>query len=176
MTAADPAGRPDDVVVGALVPELEPLACLLGTWRGGGRGDYPTIEAFEYGEWICFEHVGDGFLLSAQRSWLARDGSPLHFERGFWRPASSYDHVEVALAHPLGLTEIAEGSVSSSGAATTIALTSDAIGRTSTGMDVVGLVRRYVIEGDALRYEIDMATGSTPMTRHLTGALRRAPV
>jgi hypothetical protein len=56
---------------------------------------------------------------------------------------------------------------------TTIEVATGTIGRTSTGMDVVGLVRRYRVEGDSLRYEIDMATGSTPMTRHLAAELHR---
>lgn len=155
--------------------DIEALACLLGAWTGGGHGDYPTIEAFEYGESMRFEHVGDAFLLSEQRSWLAGDGSPLHFERGFWRPGTSADRVELTLAHPLGLTEIAEGTVRTEGAVTTLELSTGQVGRTSTGMDVAGLVRRYRVEADTLRYEIDMAAGSTPMTRHLTGELRRAP-
>lgn len=173
MIMSDRAGVPDDVVIGPLVPGLAPLACLLGSWRGGGRGEYPTIDAFDYGEWMRFEHVGDGFLLSSQRSWLAGDGSPLHFERGFWRPGDSAERVEVTLAHPLGLTEVAEGTVTTTGPVTTIEVATGTIGRTSTGMDVVGLVRRYRVEGDALRYEIDMATGSTPMTRHLAAELHR---
>jgi hypothetical protein len=40
-------------------------------------------------------------------------------------------------------------------------------------MDVRGLERRYQVDGDALRYQIDMATGTTPMTLHLTADLRR---
>ncbi|MDH4113763.1 MAG: FABP family protein [Actinomycetota bacterium] len=158
-----------------LAPELEPLSCLVGTWRGGGHGEFPTIDAFEYGEWMCFEHVGDTFLMSAQRSWLVDDGSPLHLERGFWRPGSSAGRLEVTLAHPLGLTEIAEGTVKPSTTGTSIELTTREIGRTSTGMDVVALTRRYSIEVDVMSYEIDMATGSTPMARHLTAELRREP-
>lgn len=165
---------PDDVAIGPLVGSVDALAPLLGTWRGTGRGDYPTLDAFDYGEWMRFEHVGDAFLLSAQRSWLLGDGAPLHFERGFWRPGATSEQVELTLAHPLGLTEVSEGTISASGDTTSIELATVSIGRTATGMDVVGLERRYRIEGDELRYEIDMATGTTPMTRHLTGALRRA--
>jgi hypothetical protein len=156
-------------------PDLRPLACLLGTWTGGGHGEYPTIDDFDYGEWMRFEHVGDPFLLSSQRSWLTADDSPLHFERGFWRPGSSAERVELTLAHPLGLTEIADGRVLVEAHGTTIELASWEIGRTGTGMDVVGMARRYRIEADVMRYEIDMATGSTPMTRHLTGVLHRTP-
>ena len=155
-------------------PALGPLACLLGTWRGEGHGGFPTIGAFDYGEWMHFEHVGDPFVMSAQRSWLIADDVPLHFERGFWRRGAAATDIELTLAHPLGLTEVAEGTARVDGEVTTIELVSRAIGRTSTGMAVSGLRRRYEIEGDAMRYEIDMATDATPMTRHLTATLQRA--
>jgi hypothetical protein len=29
---------------------IEPISYLLGTWRGEGKGRYPTIEDFSYGE------------------------------------------------------------------------------------------------------------------------------
>ena len=157
-----------------VLPALGPLASLLGTWRGEGHGGYPTIGTFEYGEWMHFEHVGDPFGMSAQRSWLIADDVPLHFERGFWRPGAAATDIELTLAHPLGLTEVAEGTARVDGEVTTIELVSRAIGRTSTGMAVSGLRRRYEIEGDAMRYEIDMATDATPMTRHLTATLQRA--
>ena len=157
-----------------VLPALGPLACLLGTWRGEGHGEYPTIGTFDYGEWMHFEHAGDPFLMSAQRSWSIADDAPLHFERGFWRSGAAAADIELTLAHPLGLTEVAEGTARVDGEVTTIELVSRAIGRTSTGMAVSGLRRRYEIEGDAMRYEIDMATDATPMTRHLTATLRRA--
>ena len=47
------------------------------------------------------------------------------------------------------------------------------IGRSATGSDVHGLERRYRVNGDALTYELDMATGATPMTLHLAASLRR---
>jgi THAP4-like, heme-binding beta-barrel domain len=158
-----------------MLPALGSLACLLGTWRGEGHGGYPTIGEFHYGEWMHFEHVGDPFLMSAQRSWLIIDEAPLHFERGFWRPGAAAAGIELTLAHPLGLTEVAQGTTGVDGEVTTIDLVSHAIGRTTTGMAVSGLRRRYEIEGDSMRYEIDMATDATPMTRHLMATLRLAP-
>ena len=163
--------RADDVAHGPLAPELEPLSFLVGTWRGSGHGEFPTLDDFDYGEVMTFEHVGDPFLLYSQRSWLASDGTPLHFEGGFLRPGAEPGEVELALAHPLGLTEIAEGRLDG----TTLRLATREVGRTSTGMAVRGLLRRYRIEGDVLRYELDMATDDTRMARHLTAELRRQP-
>jgi hypothetical protein len=148
--------------------DLEPLSFLIGAWRGGGDGEFPTIGAFRYGEEMVFEHVGDPFLLYSQRSWLEADEVPLHFERGFLRPAAP-GRVELVLAHPLGLTEVAEGTLEG----TVMTTASTAMGRTTTGDPVIELVRRWRVDGDRLSYELDMATEMTPLVRHLTGELRR---
>jgi hypothetical protein len=50
------------------------------------------------------------------------------------------------------------------------------IGRTTTGMDAVALIRRYRVQGDTLRYETEMQTERTPMSRHLGAELRRVGV
>lgn len=157
-----------DLVVGPLHEAVAPLAFLLGTWRGAGSGGYPTIYPFTYEEELRFEHVGDAFLLYQQRSWSPQDGSPIHFERGFLRPGEP-GRVELTLAHPLGLTEIAEGALDG----TVLELVSCEIGRTTTGMDAVALIRRYRVQGDSLRYETEMQTERTPMNRHLDAELHR---
>jgi hypothetical protein len=152
--------------------DLSPLAFILGTWDGGGRGEYPTIEPFDYDEEISIEHVGDPFLLYGQSSWLSSDRSPLHFERGFIRPGAAPGEVELCLAHPLGLTEIAHGTIGESSLEVS---TGDVggVGRTRTGSAVTGLTRRYRVEGDILTYELSMAANGTPMSLHLRGTLRR---
>ena len=154
----------------ALHDDLASLAFLLGTWRGEGDGEYPTIEPFRYHEELVFEHVGDPFLLYRQSSWLVGDDAPLHFEHGFLRPGAGPDAVELTLSHPLGLTEVAEGTLF--GAELSFASTS--VGRTGTGSAVTALRRRYRLDGDVLSYEIDMAMDETAMTRHLVAELRRA--
>jgi hypothetical protein len=152
--------------------DLSRLAFLLGTWEGGGRGEYPTIEPFDYDEEIQIDHVGDPFLLYGESSWLSGDHEPLHFERGFIRPGDDPGAVELCLAHPLGLTEIAHGTVD--GAWMEFATELDGIvGRTRTGSAVTGLTRSYRVENDILTYELLMATDGTPMTLHLRGTLRR---
>lgn len=152
--------------------DLRRLAILLGTWRGEGRGEYPTIDPFRYGEELVFEDVGDTFLLYRQASWLLDpERTPLHFERGFLRPGAEAGSLELTLAHPLGLTEVSEGRIDGP----ELTFVSNSIGRTTTGSAVSGLERRYHVEGDLLTYELDMAMDATPMTRHLEAELRRAP-
>ena len=151
-------------------PDLEPLRFLLGTWRGEGAGGYPTIGSFTYGEEMHFEDVGDRYLLYRQSSWTLGGGEPVHFERGFLRPGMDVGSVELTLAHPLGLAEVGEGRVD----ATTMSIESDRVTRTGTGDAVTALRRRYVVRGDVLTYEIDMAMDETAMTRHLAAELRRA--
>lgn len=164
-----PAAQHDDVSIGPLAEEVRHLEFLVGTWRGRGNGGYPTMDPFEYGEELTFDHVGDAFLAYVQRSWLLSDGSPLHFERGFLRPGARPGDLELTLGHPLGLTEVSEGRLANG----EITLSTTHVGRTATGMSLVGLVRRYRIDGASMRYELDMATDATPMTRHLTGELGR---
>ncbi|MEO8477963.1 MAG: FABP family protein [Actinomycetota bacterium] len=155
-----------------LHPDIESLAFLVGTWHGEGMGEYPTIDAFGYGEEISFDHVGDAYLVYTQRSWLLDDGSPVHLERGFLRPGAR-GGLELTLAHPLGLTEICEGTLE--GTALELSTVDGGVGHTSSGMAVTGLRRRYRVDGPTLAYEIDMATETTPMTRHLAAVLRREP-
>jgi THAP4-like, heme-binding beta-barrel domain len=152
----------------ALHPDVEPLAFLLGTWKGEGDGWWPTTEPFRYGEEMTFEHVGDPFLMYAQRSWLVADGSPLHFERGFFRPAGP-GRLEIVLAHPLGIVEVAEGTVSG----TVVDSASTSVTFTTTGSPVTELRRRMEATGDVLTYRLDMAMRDVQLTRHLLAELTR---
>ncbi len=151
-----------------LHPDCEGLAFLLGTWRGEGEGEWPRGEPFRYGEEMTFEHVGDPFLMYSQRSWMLEDASPLHFERGFFRPGSP-GRVEVVLAHPLGIAEVAEGTLEG----TTIQVASTRVVTSSTGSPVTVLERRIEVRGDRLSYELRMAMHEVAMMRHLCAELVR---
>lgn len=153
----------------ALPDELTPLVALLGRWEGEGVATYPTMHApVPYREELEFDHVGDPFLRYAQQSWTV-EGEPLHFERGFWRITGT--EVEVCLAHPLGLAEIAHGTV----VGATLELSSvGAVMRSNTGSAVTGLRRRYRWTEDHLAYDVDMAMDEVPMSVHLEAELRRA--
>ena len=151
-------------------PDLEPIAFLLGTWRGEGTGMYPTITSFDYGEEVRFTEVGKPFLVYGQRTWALDDGRPLHAETGYWRPRPE-GRLEVVLAHPTGMAEIAEGTVSG-GRIEVVAK----IGRTQSAKEVTGLTRTFEFDGpDVLRYVLGMAAVGQPLQRHLSAELRRSP-
>lgn len=154
-----------------LHPDVQPLEWLLGTWRGVGHGQYPTIAPFDYAEELVFDHVGDTYLAYSQRSWSLDDHRAIHLERGFVRMGLGRE-VEWMVAHPLGLVEIAHGPVI--GTAFEVATAPGLVGRTRTGLDVVSMIRRYTFRDDVLTYQVDMSTERTPLTVHLRGELRRA--
>jgi hypothetical protein len=158
--------------VGTGVPplhaDLEHLSFLLGSWSGEGEGQYPGVEPFRFREELAFDHVGDAFLLLTESSWTL-EGEPLHFERGTLRPVGP-GKVDLALAHPIGVAEVAEGTLEG----TDLAIRSTGIVRTPTGSPVTEIERRYRVDGDVLSYELDMATDGVARTFHVRATLRRA--
>src|SRR6476659_6985234 len=97
-----------------LHPGIEPIAFLLGNWSGTGRGAYPTIADFGYGEEVSFWHVGKPFIAYTQRTRADDDGRPLHSEMGYFRAGPEEDGIvpiEVVLSQPSGLNEMLTGEL-----------------------------------------------------------------
>ena len=149
-------------------PALDAIAFLIGTWRGEGRGHYPTIEDFTYGEEARFWHVGRPVLMYAQRTWSLETEAPMHSEMGFWRPQRD-GSLELVLAHGFGIAGLALGTVE----ANAVEVRSTSLVSTGSAKQVDALARRYRVEGDVLRYEIDMAYGGAPLQGHLVAELTR---
>lgn len=148
------------------------LAPLLGVWEGRGRGEYPTIDDFEYVESITFAHVGKPFLSYVQRTRAADDGRPLHAEAGYLRtPAPG--RVELALAHPTGITELDEGTIEVGPGGLVLSLASTSVGRSTSAKQVTALERSIVVDGDELHYRLAMAAVGVPLTHHLEARLTR---
>jgi hypothetical protein len=154
-----------------LHPDCEPLAALLGTWRGRGEGEYPTIEPFRYVEEVTFGHVGKPFLSYGQRTRDAATDLPLHAEVGYWRPVAP-GRLEVVLSHPTGVAEILEGSIEV-GSPTVLELHTTSVTTTSTAKEVTELHRRFELDGDTLRYRLAMAAVGVSLTHHLEAELHR---
>jgi hypothetical protein len=156
-----------------LHPDLDVLAPLLGTWSGGGRGEYPTITPFAYDEQVTFGHVGKPFLAYAQRTTSDDDGRPLHAETGYLRMPTP-GRVELVLAHPTGITEVSEGTLRIDGGSVVIELATTALGLTATAKEVTELERSIRLADDELSYEVRMAAVGLPLQHHLGAVLHRS--
>ncbi len=148
--------------------ETHPLALLVGAWRGSGHGVYPTIEPFDYQEELDIVVHPKGFLVHQQRTRAVDDGRPLHAEMGYWRSPGP-GRVELVLAHPTGVTELCEGTVSAEG----VHVSSTVVGCSASAKDVQRLERWYEVDGDILRYRLSMAAVGVTHQHHLSGELRR---
>jgi len=153
----------------ALHPDLTSLEGLVGTWRGEGRGHYPTISDFTYGEEVIFEVTPKPYLAYRSRTWLLPENTPAHAEVGYWRCPGGGSSVEVVLTHPFGIVEVQEGTFDGSA----FALKATSLGATTTAKDVTAVERRFMLDGDRLSYDVAMAAVGQPLTAHLTAELRR---
>ena len=152
-----------------LHPAVKPVAFLLGTWRGEGQGQYPTIEPFRYREEIRFSHNGKPFLIYTQRTEAIDTGLPMHGEAGYLRLVGE-GRVEFVIAQPIGFAEISLGRVDGQ----RVDVECASVGRTPTAKRVSSISRSLWLDGDTLRYELKMGMEGVPLARHLVANLQRA--
>jgi len=156
------------MIAADLNPALKPVAFLLGTWRGKGEGQYPTIKPFRYREEIRFTHNGKAFLIYTQRTEAIDTGQPLHGEAGYLRLVGD-GRVEFVIAQPIGFAEISLGRVDGQ----RIDVECASVGRTPTAKPVTSISRSLWLEGETLRYELKMGMGEVPLARHLVASFHR---
>lgn len=157
----------------ALHPDLEMLTGLLGVWHGEGSGDYPTIEPFRYAEDVTFGHVGKPFVAYRQATVNLDTGAPAHAEAGYWRAVGGRS-IEMVLAHPSGLAELSTGDVEPTANGVRVVLRSIQVARTATAKEVLRVERTFELDGDVLRYTVDMAAVGHEIQRHLAAELHRS--
>lgn len=169
-------GSGDAMTTPAVHPGIAAIAVLIGTWRGHGHGEYPTIEPFDYEETLTISHVGKPFLAHAQRTVDASDGRALHAEVGYWRIACP-GSVELVVSHPTGVAEVQEGSAASLQAENReglrLRLRTRAVVCTGSAKEVSAIERDVDVLGDRLDYSLRMAAVGQPLTHHLRAELRR---
>jgi hypothetical protein len=149
-----------------LHPDLNPLAWLVGTWRGKGHGEYPTITPFQFMSENVFNHDGRPFLSYYSRSWIIDDDGeiirPGASETGFWRIKEN-NVLEVLISHSSGISEGWLGHFDGP----KIQLALDQSYSAPTAKQVSAGVRLYgLVEGE-LFYAYDMETAGQPLQAHI---------
>ncbi len=155
-----------------LNPDLVAVAWMVGRWEGTGKGAYPGVEEFDFGQQIDFSHNGGNYLHYLSQTFEmdaeGRATKPLSMETGFWRPQRD-GSIEVVMCHPDGVSEVWYGKINGA----KIELSTDAVVRTVTAPDYVAGQRLYGnVEGDLL-WTFDKAADGQPLQNHLWGRLRR---
>jgi hypothetical protein len=77
--------------------EVEPIAFLLGTWRGEGKGEYPTIEPFAYPSAAVIELRSATIAFTAS----AKEVRELHRTFRVERDTTTYEVAMAAVGVPL---------------------------------------------------------------------------
>ncbi len=109
---------------------------------------------------------------TVQRTKADDDGRPLHAETGYLRVPSA-GRVELVLAHPTGVTEIARERCRRGEATIEMELVATTIGRTASAKEMTALSRSIRVEGDELTYTVHMGAVGQPLQQHLTATLHR---
>jgi hypothetical protein len=164
-----------------LAPEVQPLAWLVGRWRGEGVIAYPNIQEARIRQEIVVDHDGGPYLTWASIMWLGEDdgadGLVWATERGFWRMPGDRpeglpddeDVVELLLADPAGHLVLYAGSVGNG----RIDLASDLIARTPDAAEVTAATRMYGLVQDQLMWVWDIAAFGQPLQTYASAQLTR---
>jgi THAP domain-containing protein 4 len=150
------------------------FSLLEGTWRGEGQGDYPVINSFDYRETLTFTRRDERSLAYEQRTESRFDGHPewrlSHWENGFIQILESGE-VEMVNAQSGGRCEVLVGVIEIQGGSTRIRFESKEI---VNDPRMVSSARTFEVEGDSLRYEMEMQTTAVGRSlTHLKAELRR---
>jgi len=152
--------------------DLMPLAWLVGSWRGKGRGEYPNVPGFQFAQEVNFNHDGRPFLNYFSRSWIIDENNeiirPAASEVGFWRIKEN-NVLEVILAHNTGIAEGWVGIVKGA----KIQLEMDQGYSSPSAKIVTAGSRLYgLVEGE-LFTSYDMAAEGQTLQAHLWSSLER---
>jgi hypothetical protein len=144
------------------------FARLEGTWEGEGRGQYPTINSFDYRETLILTRRDEKSLAYDQRAQKRYDGQTeyliSHWENGFIRILEN-EELELVNTQSSGRIEVLIGTIEMIDTLIRIHFLSKALTNDSR---VVSSARIFELEGDSLRYEMEMQTTEVHrLTHHL---------
>ena len=153
------------------------LTSLIGTWRGEGKGEFPTIEPFRFDEiWQVTGRGDSGLVHYEQQTTIIPEGRPSHWESGFLIQEQDED-LQWTFADNSGRfgvftqTHFAERG----GNAWDLHMTTV---QTHNDARVIALTRKLSFHGNHIHYKLFMAATTTTQPgalRHLTVDLYRQP-
>jgi hypothetical protein len=147
---------------------------LEGTWQGEGHGGYPTVESFDYRETLVFTRKNDSTLAYDQRTEKRMNGSdefvPSHWENGFISILENGD-LELVNAQSGGRGEVLTGRIELFDSIIRLQFVSKAL---MNDARIVATARKFELEGDQLRYEMEMSTTRVnQLAQHLSITLEQ---
>lgn len=143
---------------------------LSGTWKGCGKGDYPTIEKFEYSVIFRVQQIQPRPLFHIlQETRYSDSGEPLHIESGLI-VVNEDGSIILNTAQDGGRVEIMEGKIESTEQGITVNFESKSFGNDER---LIKTKRVYTLFRDILEFKMYMQTQKTEFTRHLESHLRR---
>ena len=151
------------------------LHLLIGEWTGTGKGEFPTIEPFEYLETLTFAGDHRPFVhyeeKTQRRSPGQTDYVPSHWESGFVRLLPNGE-VELVNTQSGGRMERLTGSLEATEAGLILRLQSTSF---MNDMRMVETSRTITVERDNLHYTQSMQTNAVPgPAHHVEARLKRA--
>lgn len=161
------------VIPEGLHPDLNPLAWLVGTWRGKGHGDFAGIDRFDFAQEVTFNHDGRPFLTYFSRSWIIDENNeivrPAASETGFWRVKPN-NVLEVVIAHNTGISEGWVGRFDGP----KIQLALDHAYAAPTAKSVTDGSRLYGLVDGELFFAYDMGVPGKELQAHIWSTLPRS--
>ncbi|KAK4484960.1 hypothetical protein RD792_007565 [Penstemon davidsonii] len=153
----------------AVHPAVQPLSYLLGTWKGQGKGTYPTIiSPFHYSEELQFSHSPNKPVIAySSKTWKLGTGVAMHSESGYWRPKID-GTIEVVIAQSTGLVEVQKGTYDAE--QRSVKLKSELVGNASKVKEITRVFE--MVDGE-LSYVVEMATNVTDLQSHLKASLKK---
>ena len=146
---------------------------LKGTWTGEGRGEFPGVTSFTFRDRLTFTRRDEKTLAYEERNQKLYDGQTewleSHWESGFIRILESGE-LELVSAQ-IGRSEVLIGTIDTRDKSARIHFMSKSI---MNDPRVISSTRTFELEGDTLRYEMEMQTTKVNQsTPHLKIALQR---
>jgi len=126
---------------------------------------------FRYGEEMRVWHVGKPYLAFEQRTWALDEagavGRLLHGESGYLRCLEGGE-LELVVAMAPGHVEVSTGRSEEN----RISFESIGVLDAPTAARVSAVKRTWWLEGELLRYDVEMSALDQPMSWHLSAELR----